>query len=117
MSKIINILLVAVLGLASFAGMASSYKLHFPAAGIVCDAYFCTDAVGISDSLTRRYLGDVQARQLVARGRFDRTEFTFDNGIFCSVRARECRKNRYFGLDGKRSGALDRTTTDWLFRR
>ncbi|HBE9179018.1 hypothetical protein BFS14_14865 [Serratia fonticola] len=117
MSKRINIMLVAAFGLASFAGTASDHKLRFPTAGVVCDAYFCADAAGISDRLTTRYLGENKGRQLAAQGRFDRTAFTFDNGIFCSVRARECRKDRYFGADGKHSGALDRITTDWLFRR
>lgn len=116
MSIRINIMLVAALGLASFADFASDHKLRFPTAGVVCDAYFCADVAGISDRLTIRYLGENNGRQLAARGRFDRTEFTFDNGIFCSVRARECRKDRYFGIDGKRSGAIDQITTDWLFR-
>ena len=117
MSKRLTIMVAAALGLASFAGAASERPLRFPAAGVICDAYFCADAVGISDRLTRRYLGEKKGRQLAAQGRFDRTAFTFDNGIFCSVRARECRKNRYFGAEGKRTGALDRITTDWLFRR
>ncbi|CAI1002471.1 MULTISPECIES: YcgJ family protein [Serratia] len=117
MSKTRIILLVTVLGLASFAGTASSDKRHFPVAGVVCDAYFCADAAGVSDRLTAGYLGERQARKLIAHGRFDRTEFTFDNGIFCSVRARECRRTRYFGADGQHAGAIDRVATEWLFRR
>ncbi|EOT1929366.1 YcgJ family protein [Serratia marcescens] len=117
-SQKINILLLAAsLGLASFVGKASEHTLHFPAAGVVCDAYFCADNAGVSDKLTIRYLGEKKGRQLVAQGRFDRTAFTFDNGIFCSVRARECRKDRYFDADGKHSATLDQVTTDWLFRR
>lgn len=110
-------MLVVALGLASFAGTASGKKLHFPAAGVVCDAYFCADTGGISDRLTTQYLGKKQGQQLAAQGQFDRTEFTFDNGIFCSIKARECRKDRYFGTDGKRSGAIDKGTTDRLFIR
>lgn len=110
-------MLVAALGLTSFAGVASDPRLRFPAAGVICDAYFCADVFGVSDRLTNRYLGEKKGRQLAAQGRFDRTEFTFDNGIFCSVRERECRKNRYFGANGQRVGALDRVTTEWLFKR
>lgn len=110
-------MLVAALGLTSFAGAASGHTLSFPVAGVICDAYFCADAFGVSDRLTNRYLGEKKGRQLTALGRFDRTAFTFDNGIFCSVRARECRKNRYFGANGQRVGALDRVTTEWLFKR
>lgn len=117
MRKRISLLLATALGLAAFTSAASEHTLRFPATGVVCDAYFCADAAGVSDRLTARYLGEKQARQLVAHGRFDRTAFTFDNGIFCSVRERECRKNRFFGADGKLTGALDRITTDWLFRR
>ncbi|WP_193162765.1 YcgJ family protein [Enterobacter ludwigii] len=90
-------------------------KLRLPAKGVVCDAYFCADATGISDSLTAKYLGAKKGQWLVAQGAFDRTAFTFASGVYCDTKEKVCRKDRYFGADGKPSGETDRKTTRWLF--
>ncbi|WP_049190438.1 YcgJ family protein, partial [Serratia marcescens] len=56
-----------------------------------------------------------KGKQLAAQGDFDRTAFTFANGIYCDTKEKVCRKDRYFGADGKPSGKIDRTTTQLLF--
>lgn len=99
----------------SLAKAASHNKLTNPAVGVVCDAYVCADATGISDSLTTTYLGAKKGKQLAAQGEFDRTAFTFANGVHCDTKEKVCRKDRYFGADGKPSGAIDKTTTELLF--
>ena len=90
-------------------------KLRSPASGVVCDTHFCADAEGISNGLTTEYLGAKKSAQLVAQGEFDRTAFTFSNGVYCDTKEKVCRKDRYFGADGKPSGAVDMTTTEQLF--
>ncbi|MGQ8702584.1 YcgJ family protein [Serratia marcescens] len=109
------LVLVIGAGIPSFAGAAEHHSLRSPAKGVVCDAYFCADATGISDTLTTKYLGQKKSQQLAAQGAFDRTVFTFTNGVYCDTREKMCRKDRYFGADGKPSGKIDRKTTQWLF--
>ncbi len=46
---------------------------------------------------------------------YDPSEFTFANGVFCDVKEKLCRDDRYFGVDGKRSGKINQTTTKMLF--
>ncbi|EKH0144839.1 hypothetical protein O4N03_004283, partial [Shigella flexneri] len=46
---------------------------------------------------------------------YDPSEFTFVNGVFCDVKEKLCRDDRYFGVDGKRSGKINQTTTKMLF--
>lgn len=99
----------------SLAQAAGHNKLHLPTKGVVCDTYFCADATGISDPLTAKYLGTKKGQQLTAQGEFDRTAFTFANGVHCDTKEKVCRKDRYFGADGKPSGAIDKTTTQLLF--
>lgn len=94
---------------------AEHKKLTSPASGVVCDIYFCADAKGISDALTTRFLGNTRGEKLKAQGMFDRTAFTFANGIYCDVKEKVCRKDRYFGTDGKPSGAIEKNTTRLLF--
>lgn len=118
MSKknIFTALLLAIVGGIPFlVGAAEHNKLRLPTKGVVCDAYFCADAQGISDALTTKYLGAKEGQQLAAQGNFDRTVFTFANGVYCDIKARVCRKDRYFGADGKPSGNIDSKTTQWLF--
>ncbi|MCT4737228.1 YcgJ family protein [Raoultella ornithinolytica] len=115
MKKTGMILAVLSVVIPVMAGAAEHNKLSTPAPGVVCDAYLCADAQGISDGLTTRYLGEKKGQQLAAQGAFDRTTFTFANGVFCDTKSRTCRKDRYFGEDGKPSGTLDRTTTQLLF--
>lgn len=97
------------------AGAATDNLLHSPVKGVVCDIYFCADDGGVSDALTTKYLGKKKGEQLAAQGDFDRSAFTFANGVYCNTRAHMCRKDRYFGADGKPSGKIDSKTTQWLF--
>ncbi|GLH25490.1 hypothetical protein ENT52713_28860 [Enterobacter sp. 200527-13] len=109
------LLLVIGVSMSFLAGAAEHNKLRLPAKGVVCDAYFCADATGISDVLTTKYLGAKKSQQLASQGDFDRTAFTFTNGIYCDTKEKMCRKDRYFGVDGKPSGKIDSKTTQWLF--
>lgn len=116
MKKIITMLLFIFAGGAPvLAGAAEHNPLRSPAKGVVCDVYFCADATGISDALTMKYLGAKKGKQLAAQGEFDRTAFTFANGVYCDTKAHECRQDRYFGADGKPSGKIDSKTKQWLF--
>ncbi len=116
MKKIITMLLFIFAGSAPIlAGAAEHHSLSTPASGVVCDNYFCADAAGISDVLTTQYLGAKKGKQLAVQGEFDRTAFTFANGIYCDTKEKVCRKDCYFGADGKPSGAIDKTTTQLLF--
>lgn len=116
MKKIITMLLFIFAGGApALAGAAERPVLISPVKGVVCDVYFCADAMGISEALTTKYLGVKKGKQLTAQDKFDRTAFTFANGIYCDTKEKVCRKDRYFGADGKPSGKIDRTTTQWLF--
>lgn len=109
------LVLVFGAGFSLLAGAAEHNKLRSAAKGVVCDVYVCADATGISDTLTTTYLGAKKGQQLTAQGEFDRTAFTFANGVYCDTKEKVCRKDRYFGADGKPSGAIDRTTTQLLF--
>lgn len=116
MKKIITMLLYIIAGGVPVLACAAEHNpLRSPAKGVVCDVYFCADATGISDALTTQYLGAKKGKQLAAQGDFDRTAFTFANGIYCDTKEKVCRKDRYFGADGKPSGKIDRTTTQRLF--
>lgn len=86
-----------------------------PELGVLCDRYVCANNNGLSRELTERYLGKKSAAKLVSQEGFDPTEFTFANGIFCDVKERLCRKDRYFGTDGKRSGVVTKKYTELLF--
>ncbi|MEQ4958857.1 YcgJ family protein [Enterobacter hormaechei] len=97
------------------ASAAKQNKLNSPAKGIVCDAYFCADAAGLSDFLTIKYLGKKKGEQLASQGKFNREVFTFSNGVYCDTKEKICRKDRYFGTDGKPTGDVDRITTHILF--
>lgn len=112
--------LLPVVGLlaAAFAAPASAADaLLSPEKGVLCDRYMCADNTGISSRLTQKHLGKQAAIKLFSQGDFDRTEFTFANGIFCDVKERLCREGRYFDADGKRSGAISKSYTRLLFRR
>lgn len=116
MKKMVPMLLFILAGgIPVLAGATEHNSLSTPATGVVCDRYFCADAHGISDPLTARYLGAKKGQQLAAQGEFDRTAFTFANGIYCDTKEKVCRKDRYFGADGKPSGAIDDATTQLLF--
>lgn len=99
----------------SVSAATKTKNLQSPAAGVVCDKYFCADATGVSVSLTEKFLGKNKGQKLASQGEFDHSEFTFDNGMFCDVKEKLCRKNRYFGVDGRRNGPVDQKTTMLLF--
>lgn len=88
--------------------------LRSPEPGVLCDRYVCANDKGISRNLTERHLGKKAATKLFSQGDFDLTEFTFANGIFCDVKERLCRADRYY-QDGKRSGAVSKKYTQLLF--
>ncbi len=94
---------------------ADKTALHSPQAGVLCDSYICADAQGVSRALTERYLGARVAQRVFSQGDFDRTAFTFANGIFCDTHERLCREDRYYGSDGKHSGAISTHYTALLF--
>lgn len=101
-----------------FSSMASGNDaggLQSPACGVVCDPYICVSSDGISPELTRKYLGEKAAENLQSLQGYDPSEFTFSNGVFCDVKEKLCRDDRYFGVDGKRSGKINQTTTKMLF--
>lgn len=89
--------------------------LRFPAKGVVCDVYVCADAQGVSTTLTARYLGAKQSRQFAALGGGDHASFTLANGVYCDTNEKVCRKDRYYGPNGRPSGAVDEVTTRQLF--
>ncbi|MHA3902443.1 YcgJ family protein [Castellaniella sp. WN] len=91
-------------------------SLRSPAPGVLCDRYTCANGTdGVSHELTEKYLGKKAATRLYSQGDFDPTEFTFANGIFCDVKERLCRENRYYGEGGKRSGVISKKYTKLLF--
>ncbi len=88
-------------------------SVRSPAPGVLCDRYICANDKGISRELTAQYVSKKAAAKL--QGEFDLTEFTFANGVFCDVKERLCRENRYYGADGKHSGAASKKYTALLF--
>lgn len=89
--------------------------LRSPAPRVLCDRYVCANDKGISRELTQKYLGQKAATRLASQGDFDRTEFTFANGVFCDVKERLCREDRYYGADGQRSAAVNKKYTGLMF--
>lgn len=106
-------LLIAVSAVPAHA--AKQVALRSPAPRVLCDRYVCADGKGISLELTQKYLGKKAATKLASQGDFDRTEFTFANGVFCDVKERLCRADRYYGADGKRRAAVNKKYTELLF--
>jgi hypothetical protein len=84
--------------------------VYSPVAGVLCDRYICADEKGISRELIERYLGKKAAGKAFSQGDFDRTKFTFANGIFCDVKERLCRKDRYYDAKGQRSAVSEKYT-------
>jgi len=113
-----SLLPVAGLLAAAYASSVSAADaLLSPEKGVLCDHYMCADNRGVSSRLTQKHVGKQAAIKLFSQGDFDRTEFTFANGIFCDVKERLCREGRYFDADGKRSGAISKSYTRLLFCR
>ncbi|WP_199545301.1 YcgJ family protein [Paraburkholderia kururiensis] len=90
-------------------------RVRSPVHGVLCDRHMCANNKGVSRELTAKYLGKTAAAKLFSQGEFDPTAFTFDNGIFCDVKERLCRANRFYGTDGKHSGAVSKKYTALLF--
>ncbi|WP_145536096.1 YcgJ family protein [Yersinia thracica] len=115
MKTLLAVLVLSLGFIATNANAATQKRLKSPVSGVVCDNFVCADTKGISVPLTERYLGKKKSERIVALGDFDHTRFTFANGVFCDVKERLCRKDRYHGVDGKNSGAVDKQTTNLLF--
>lgn len=103
--------------LSPFMTDAAVETLTSPAKGVLCDIYVCANEEGISNELTRKYLGFTKEKKLAAQGDFNRTSFTYANGIYCNTLEKICRQDRYFGADGKPSGVVDSSSTKLLFSR
>ncbi len=88
----------------------SAEALKNPEKGVLCGKYICADQHGISSSLTRKYQGEKREVYLLAQGEFDKTKFTFSNGIFCDTGEKRCHTDRYFDKDGKRSPVAEKET-------
>ncbi|WP_202880373.1 YcgJ family protein [Arsenophonus endosymbiont of Bemisia tabaci] len=84
MKNFILLLLNVVLYFYSAFILAKSPKLlTSPAPNVFFDRYICADRIkGVSASLTEKYLGKIKAKRLLSQGSFDKTAFTFDNGVF-----------------------------------
>lgn len=108
MKKYIIALALSALSLQAMA--KSSEVLKNPRPGVLCDKYFCADKNGVSYKLTKKYLGQKPGDAIRAQGEFDKTEFTFSNGIFCDVKEKKCHTDRYFNNDGARSPVSDKYT-------
>jgi hypothetical protein len=106
-------LLLAVSAMPAHADQGAA--LRSPAPSVLCDRYVCANEKGISRELTEKHLGKKVATKMFSQGDFDPTEFTFANGIFCDVKERLCREDRYYGANGKRTGAVSRKDTRLLF--
>lgn len=91
--------------------------INAPEKGVLCDRFVCANDHGISRTLTEKHLGKKAADRLAALGEFDLSKFTFSNGVFCDVKARLCREDRYYGADGLPSGAVSEKYTRVLFGR
>jgi hypothetical protein len=90
--------------------------IQSPASGVLCDRYVCANDKGISRELTEKYLGkEAAANEVFTSSDIDLTEFTFANGIFCDVKERLCREDRYYGANGQRTGAVSKKYTNALF--
>ncbi|MCY1181970.1 Fels-1 Prophage Protein-like protein [compost metagenome] len=90
--------------------------LKTPVSGVLCDRYVCANDKGISRALTEKYLGKkAAATDVFTSSDVDLSEFTFANGIFCDVKERLCREDRYYGANGQRTGAVSKKYTNALF--
>nr|WP_197747763.1 MULTISPECIES: YcgJ family protein [Acinetobacter] len=96
-------MLTVLAGCQSFSNSTSSLSLENPERNVLCDQYICANSQGVSKELTAKYLGDTQANKIFSQGKFDTTQFTFSNGIFCDTKEQRCHTDRYFNQDGSRS--------------
>lgn len=107
-------IVLAAIGGPSHAKQRAAVRAPVP--GVLCDRYVCANDKGISRELTGKYLGKkAAANEMFSTSDIDLTEFTFANGIFCDVKERLCREDRYYGANGVRSGAVSKKYTQLLF--
>lgn len=91
-------------------------SLFSPETHVLCDKYICATATdGVSRAMTKKHLGKQAAQRLSSQGKFDPTSFTFTGGTFCDIKEKLCREDRYYGADGKHSGAISEKYTRLLF--
>ncbi|WP_434643934.1 YcgJ family protein [Klebsiella sp. I138] len=91
-------------------------SLFSPETHVLCDKYICATATdGVSRAMTEKHLGKQAAQRLSSQGKFDPTSFTFTGGTFCDIKEKLCREDRYYGADGKHSGAISEKYTRLLF--
>ena len=95
---------------------AQRAPIQSPEVGVLCDQYMCADEKGVSRELTQKFLGSkAAANTMFDTADLDLTEFTFASGLFCDVKERLCREDRYYGENGQRSGAVSEMYTNMLF--
>ncbi|VVP43724.1 YcgJ family protein [Pseudomonas fluorescens] len=107
------IVLAAVSALPAYAGKQAA--LRSPEPGVLCDQYICANDKGLSRELMKKYLDYNTAAKDLPMDDLGLTSFTFANGIFCDVKERLCREDRYYGADGERSGAVNKKYSGLLF--
>ncbi|MFV9998361.1 MAG: hypothetical protein AB8W78_12940 [Arsenophonus endosymbiont of Dermacentor nuttalli] len=57
---------------------------------VLCDKHICADRIeGVSTRLTEKYLGKKQANCLLSQDVFDKTVFTFDNGVLYDIKGKK----------------------------
>ena len=114
-SFLLFFIILQLMGAAIPVNAGERTALRSPQSGVLCDNYLCASDEGVSRELTEKNLGTKVAAKLFSQGEFNLTEFTFANGIFCDVKERLCREDRYYGADGQRSGAVSNKYTQLLF--
>ncbi|OTG82837.1 hypothetical protein B9T27_06075 [Acinetobacter sp. ANC 4648] len=85
--------------------------LKNPEKKVLCDKYICANSEGVSKELTIKYLGQKQADRIFSQGEFDKTQFTFENGIFCDTNTKTCHVDRYYNERGKHSAIAPKYTS------
>ncbi|NIH07180.1 YcgJ family protein [Providencia rettgeri] len=115
--KIKRYLTITLLCIPVFALAKLTVKgLTTPSPGVLCDSYLCASGhEGVSKTLTAKFLGQKTAEELFSDPQFNPAQFTFSNGIYCDINEKVCRKDRYYGPDGKPSGQISAQYTAILF--
>lgn len=99
----------------SIASKNDASKLQSPACSVVCNPYICVSSNSISPALTKKYLSKKAAKNLQSLQSYNPSKFTFSNSVFCNVKKKLCRNNRYFSVNSKQSKKINQTTTKMLF--
>ncbi|VFS96577.1 YcgJ family protein [Escherichia coli] len=102
-----------------FSSMASGNDaggLQSPACGVVCDPYICVSSDGISPAVNKEI-----SRRKKPLKTYNHYKATIPANLhsltvyFAMLKKNYVRDDRYFGVDGKRSGKINQTTTKMLF--